>query len=247
MNIDQQMPMENPNAQTSPAGENEGLEIAVVGMAGRFPGAKDIKTFWNNLCNGVESITFFADEELIEAGVAPEALSDPSYVKAAPLLENAEWFDAEFFKLPPREAKITDPQHRLFLESAWHALEDAGYTPQAYQGNIGVFAGASTSSYVFHVLSDQRPLLADNDQQVGIGNNLFALSTRVSYKLNLHGPSLNVHTACSTGLVATHLACQSLLSYQCDMALAGGVSVTVPQHEGYIYQPDGIVSPDGHT
>jgi acyl transferase domain-containing protein len=238
------------NAEITLTEEDDGIEIAVVGMAGRFPGAKDLDEFWHNLSDGIESTTFFSEEELLEAGVSPEVLRNPNYVKAAAILGDVMGFDADFFEMSPREAEITDPQHRLLLECAWQALENAGYTPESHQGNIGVFAGASTSPYVFNVLSQQpslqSSLQANHGQPASIGTNLFSLSTRISYKLNLHGPSLNVQTACSTGLVATHLACQSLLSYQCDMALAGGVSVKIPQHEGYFYQPGGIASPDGH-
>jgi acyl transferase domain-containing protein len=232
------------------AEESDGVEIAVVGIAGRFPGAKDLDEFWRNLCNGSESITFFSEEELRDAGVSPEVLHNPNYVKAAAILDDVAGFDADFFEMSPHEAEITDPQHRLLLECAWQALENAGYTPEAYQGNIGVFAGASSSSYIFNVLSQQlslaQSLQAHHGQPASIGNNTYALSTRISYKLNLHGPSLSIQTACSTGLVATHVACQSLLSYQCDMALAGGVSIKVPQREGYFYQDGGIASPDGH-
>ncbi|HEU5383896.1 MAG TPA: polyketide synthase, partial [Ktedonobacteraceae bacterium] len=232
------------------AEDSDGVEIAVVGIAGRFPGAKDLDEYWYNLCNGIESITFFSEEELRDAGVSPEVLHNPNYVKAAAILDDVAGFDADFFEMSPHEAEITDPQHRLLLECAWQALENAGYTPDAYQGNIGVFAGASSSPYIFNVLSQQlslaQSLHAHHGQPASIGNNAYALSTRISYKLNLHGPSLNIQTACSTGLVATHVACQSLLSYQCDMALAGGVSVKVPQREGYFYQAGGIASPDGH-
>ncbi|MEH2262944.1 beta-ketoacyl synthase N-terminal-like domain-containing protein [Nostoc sp.] len=219
--------------------------IAVIGMAGRFPGAKNISIFWQNLCDGVESTSAFTDEELITFGVSPELLKDPNYLKVGAILENIDLFDASFFGFNPKEAEITDPQHRLFLECAWEALENAGYDSQRCESRIGVYAGASLNNYQsFNLNRDQ--IGAVNTFQKMIGNDKDFLATRVSYKLNLTGPSLTVQTACSTSLVATSLACQSLLNYQCDMALAGGVSVRVPQKTGYLHQEGGILSPDGH-
>ncbi|HEV7860471.1 MAG TPA: beta-ketoacyl synthase N-terminal-like domain-containing protein, partial [Pyrinomonadaceae bacterium] len=221
--------------------------IAIVGLAGRFPGAKSIEEFWQSLCEGVESITFFDDEELRAAGVNPAVFNHPNYVKAKPVLEDMELFDASFFGFNPREAEIMDPQHRVFLECAWEALEHAAYDADSYEGKIGVYAGASLSTYVFNALVSLNGLESLGAlQQLGIGNGLWSLTTRVSYKLNLTGPSVNVQTACSTSLSAVHLACQSLLDGQCDMALAGGVSIIIPNREGYQYQEGGIFSPDGH-
>jgi acyl transferase domain-containing protein len=219
--------------------------IAIIGMAGRFPGAKDIESFWQNLRNGVESISNFTDEELIAAGINANLLSDRYYVKASGVLENIDLFDASFFDINPKDAEATDPQHRLFLECAWEALESAGYDSQRCESRVGVYAGASLNNYLSFDLNDDQLGSAQSYQKL-IGNDKDFLSTRVSYKLNLTGPSITVQTACSTSLVATTLACQSLLNYQCDIALAGGVSIRVPQKTGYLYQPGGTLSPDGH-
>lgn len=219
--------------------------IAIVGMAGRFPGAKNIESFWQNLRDGVESISFFTDEELMAAGINSTALIDSNYVKASGVLENIDLFDASFFDINPKDAEATDPQHRLFLECAWEALENAGYDSNRCESRIGVYAGASLNNYLSFDLNNDQLGSAQSYQKL-IGNDKDFLSTRVSYKLNLTGPSITVQTACSTSLVATTLACQSLLNYQCDMTLAGGVSIRVPQKTGYLYQKGGTLSPDGH-
>jgi len=221
--------------------------IAIVGLAGRFPGARNTEELWHNLCQSIESISFLSDEELAAAGVSSRVFNHPSYIKAKPILDDMDLFDASFFGFNPREAEIMDPQHRIFLECAWDALENAGYDADRYRGKIGVYAGASLSTYVFSALVSLNGLesLAAL-QHLSIGNALWSLATRVSYKLNLKGPSVNVQTACSTSLAAVHLACQSLLGGECDMALAGGVSITVANREGYQYQEGGIFSPDGH-
>ena len=221
--------------------------IAIIGMAGRFPGAKNIDRFWQNLRDGVESISFFTDEELISAGIAPAILQDPNYVKAGSVLDGVELFDASFFGFTPRDAEITDPQHRLFLECVWEALEKASYNTETYTGQIGLFAGSALSSYLFANLYPNRDLIESVDNfQVLIGNDKDHLSTQIAYKLNLRGPSVTVQTTCSTSLVAVHLACQSLLNGESDLALAGGVSIQVPQTAGYLHQAGGIYSPDGH-
>jgi acyl transferase domain-containing protein/acyl carrier protein len=221
--------------------------VAIVGMAGRFPGAAGVEQFWQNLCRGVESITFFGDEELRASGVAPEDFGRNGYVKAKPVLDDMEMFDASFFGFTPREAELMDPQHRVFLECAWAALERAGYDAGRYAGKIGVYAGASLSTYVIGALRSLSGTVTMGAlQQLGIGNGLATFATRVSYALDLRGPSVSVQTACSTSLAAVHLACQSLLGYQCDMALAGGVSIILPSREGYQYEEGGIFSPDGH-
>jgi acyl transferase domain-containing protein/acyl carrier protein len=228
-------------------GTNSWLErVAIIGMAGRFPGAGNIAQLWRNLCDGVESVTFFSDDELIASGVPAVTLADPNYVKAGTVLEGADLFDAAFFNLSPREAGVLDPQHRIFLECSHHALEDAGYDPQKYDGLIGVYAGSSISSYLSPASLDAKVLAAVGEYQALLGNDKDFVPTRVSYKLNLKGPSVNVQTACSTSLVAVHLACQSLLSGECDLALAGGISLRFPQKAGYHYQDEGILSPDGH-
>ncbi|HEV2845187.1 MAG TPA: beta-ketoacyl synthase N-terminal-like domain-containing protein, partial [Thermoanaerobaculia bacterium] len=229
--------------------ERSGLHdaVAVVGMAGRFPEARDVDEFWRNLREGRESIRFFSDDELREAGVDPQSLARPNYVKARGVLDGIDLFDAPFFDLTPREAEMTDPQHRLFLECAWHALEDAGYDPGRYPGAIGVYAGVSANYYLLrNVLANPESLRSGGTSQAMLGGDKDFLATRVSYKLNLRGPSFTVQTACSTSLVATHLACRALLGRECEMALAGGVSAVVPQVTGYHYQEGGINSPDGH-
>ena len=222
-------------------------DIAVIGMSGRFPGAETINQYWQNLKNGVESVTFFTAQQLIDAGMDADQVSNPDYVKARGILKDLDLFDPGFFGLNPREAQILDPQQRLALETAWEALENAGYDPLTYPGAIGVFAGSSISTYL------QQNLLRNQDlvDQMGtfqliLGNDKDFLPTRISYHLNLKGPSINVQTACSTSLVAIHQACQSIVRGECQMALAGGVSVQVPQMSGYLYQEGGIFSPDGH-
>ncbi|CAG0936135.1 phthiocerol/phenolphthiocerol synthesis type-I polyketide synthase E [Thermoflexales bacterium] len=224
-----------------------GLEIAVIGMAGRFPGAGNIQDFWRNLRDGVESISFFSDQELSAQGVDSALLQDVHYIKARGILDDIDHFDAPLFGFSPREAEIMDPQHRLFLQCAWEALEHAGYDPETYAGLIGVYAGVSASTYLLNNLAVNHELMqAVGGYQVMIGNDKDYLTTRASYKLNLEGPSLTLQTACSTSLVATHLACQGLLSGNCDIALAGGASLRVPQKSGYLYQEGGIFSRDGH-
>lgn len=221
-------------------------EIAIVGMAGRFPGARTLDEFWRNLHDGVESIRFYSEEELLAAGVEPELLHHPHYVRAGAILPEIEFFDASFFGFTPMEADITDPQHRLFLECAWEALENAAYVPGRSSERVGVYAGAGANNYVLNVYSDEHVTASAGAFQIEIGNDKDYLATRVSYKLNLTGPSMTVQTGCSTSLVAVHLACQSLLDYECDMALAGGVSISSYHASGYLYQEGGVRSPDGH-
>ncbi len=220
--------------------------LALVGMSGRFPGARDIETFWQNIAGGVQSIRFFSDEELLAAGVDPAMVRQPNFVKAGSLLEEIDQFDAAFFGYTPREAEIMDPQHRFFLECAWEALESAGYNTESEQGLIGIFAGSSFCSYLIRNLyADPKFMESVGTLQASIGNERDALTSTVSYKLNLKGPCVAVQTFCSTSLVAVHMACQSLLNYECDMALAGGVAIEVPHSGGYLYSEGGIVSPDG--
>lgn len=221
-------------------------DIAVIGLSCRFPGAATAQQFWQNIRAGVESISFFSDAELEGSGVPAELLSDPNYVRAAAVLNDIDQFDAAFFGFTPREAEIMDPQQRLFLECAWQALEDAGYDPSSWGGSIGVYAGCNISTYLHNILANKELTSAVDGFQITVGNDKDHLSTRVSYKLNLKGPSLTIQTACSTSLVAVCLACQSLLNNECDMALAGGVGIRVPEKVGYLYQDGGILSPDGH-
>lgn len=220
--------------------------IAIVGMSGRLPGAPDIGTFWTNLANGIESIEFFTNDELAAAGVEEELLANPAYVKACGVCEGADKFDARYFGFSPREAEAMDPQQRVFLECSVEALEHAGLDPDTFAGPIGVYAGVGVSTYLKLIEANPEFVELVGGLQVLIGTNKDHLTTHVSYKLNLRGPSIAVQTACSTSLVAVVQACQALLTYQCDAALAGGVSIAVPQREGYMYEEGGIDSPDGH-
>ena len=225
-----------------------GSSIAIVGMAGRFPGARDVRQFWNNLRNGVESIRHLTEEDLLAAGVRPEDIANPDYVKAAPILDGIDQFDAPFFGFSPRDASIMDPQHRHFLECTWEALENAGHPPDQFPGSVAVFAGSGLNTYLIYNLLTNRKLM----ESAGLfllkqtGNDKDVLATRVSYQFNLRGPSINVQTACSTSLVAVHLACQALLNQECDMALAGGVTIEFPHGHGYMYREGEILSRDGH-
>lgn len=214
--------------------------IAVIGMACRFPGARNVREFWENLRQGIESITFFSEEEL--AGIDPDLRLDPHYVPARAVIDDAALFDAGFFGYTPREAQLMDPQQRIFLECAWEALEDAGYASHSPKERIGIYAGAGMNTYLFQNTRE----LAEDFFHTVTSNDKDFLASRVAYKLNLRGPALTVQTACSTSLVAVHLACQSLLAGECELALAGGVSLNIPQKAGYLYQEGGIFSPDGH-
>jgi acyl transferase domain-containing protein/NAD(P)-dependent dehydrogenase (short-subunit alcohol dehydrogenase family)/acyl carrier protein/SAM-dependent methyltransferase/aryl carrier-like protein len=223
-------------------------EIAIVGMAGRFPGAADLDEFWDLLCAGREGISRFSAEELAAAGIPADVIRDPAYVPVHGILPGVELFDTAFFDLTPAEAELTDPQQRLFLETCHAALENAGYDPSRFPGLISVFGGAAINTYL------QQQVLPNVDQtkvskhfQVMVGNDKDYLATRVSYKLDLKGPSYTVQTACSTSLVAVHLACQGLLNGECDMALAGGVTVKLPQVRGYLHEDGTILSVDGHV
>ncbi|HEU4596546.1 MAG TPA: type I polyketide synthase, partial [Pyrinomonadaceae bacterium] len=220
--------------------------IAVVGLSGRFPGARDVGQFWRNLCDGVESISTFTERELADSGLDAEMLGASNYVRARGVLEDVDLFDAAFFDFSPREAEVMEPQIRLFLEHSWEALEHAGYDTETYGGLVGVFGGMSMGEYLYRNLLTNRDVVRRaGGLQLRIFNDKDFLTSIVAYKFNLKGPTINVQSACSTSLVATHLACQSLLSYQCDMALAGGSSVTVPQKAGY-FAHEGVFAPDGH-
>ncbi|HEV8183195.1 MAG TPA: SDR family NAD(P)-dependent oxidoreductase, partial [Candidatus Angelobacter sp.] len=221
-------------------------DIAVIGMNCRVPGAKSPEEFWENLKAGKESIVFFDDKELRAAGVPQETLDDPDYVKARATLDNIDLFDAAFFGFSPREAESLDPQHRLFLECAWELLERAGHGAPGSEELVGVYAGIGTNNYVAGVLSHDGLAESLGRFSISMANDKDFLATNVSYKLNLKGPSVTVQTACSTSLVAVHAACQSIFSGECDMALAGGVSLDVPQKSGYPHKEGDILSPDGH-
>ena len=230
--------------QTNKVPENA---IAVIGMDCRFPGANDTRQFWKNLVSGTESITFFTDDELRGAGIHPETIADPTYVRAAGIMEDAELFDAAFFGYTPTEAICIDPQQCQFLQTCWHALEDAGYNPYTYPGAVAVFGGTRLSTYyVNYMCADLADYGTARFMQGHIGTDRDHLCTRVSYKLNLRGPAFNLQCACSTSLVSVHLACQSLLNGECDMALAGASGIDIPQEHGHFYQEGMIFSPDGH-
>jgi phthiocerol/phenolphthiocerol synthesis type-I polyketide synthase E len=224
--------------------DNNNIGIAIIGMAGRFPGADSIERFWDNLKNGVNAVRHFTDGEL-QGHVPPAALNHPDYVKSGYILNDIDRFDAGFFNIAPSEAASIDPQQRLFLECAWEALEDAGYVPEQSNNNIGVYASVSLSSYVFRFASDFS--LSDPMKyfRILLGNDKDYLATRVSYKLNLNGPSFVSQSACSSSLTSISLACQGLLDYHCDMALAGGASVHVPQKVGHLYNEEEGLSRDG--
>ncbi|MBA3251778.1 MAG: SDR family NAD(P)-dependent oxidoreductase, partial [Geodermatophilaceae bacterium] len=220
--------------------------IAVVGMAGRFPGAGDVASFWQNLRDGVESISFFSPEELIASGVDPALVQDPAYVPARPVLDDVAGFDAGFFGMSPRMAALTDPQQRLFLEVCWEALEQSGYAAPG-EHRVGVYGGTNLSTYLLRM---PEQMFADEEistYEIIMGNEKDALTTTVSYLFDLRGPSVAVQTFCSTSLVATHLAVQSLRAGDCELALAGGVSIRVPDRIGHRFAPGGMESPDGHV
>lgn len=220
--------------------------IAIVGMRGRFPGANDLETYWQNLAQGVESIATLTPEEMRAAGVPDNISRLPGYVNASPLLDDVDKFDAEFFGFSARDASLTDPQHRFFLETAWEALEDAGYEPANFAGPIGVFGGCELSTYLYQLHKNLDSLKYVDGMQLMVTNDKDHLCTQVAYRLNLRGPSVTVQTTCSTSLVAVAMACDSLQAGSCDMALAGGVTVRVPQRAGYFYTAGSILSPDGH-
>ena len=217
--------------------------IAIIGLSGRFPGAENVAQFWENLVGGVESVRTFEEDELSESTLDR---SHPDYVPAGAVLEKADEFDAAFFDFLPSEAQITDPQQRLFLECSHEAMENAGYDAHRYDGRVGVFGGVGRNTYVNRLYANPDLIASVGNYPAAIGNDADFLATRVAYKLNLRGPAVTVQTACSTSLVAVHLACQSLLTYECDMALAGGAAIKTPQKEGYIHQESGIFSRDGH-
>lgn len=219
--------------------------IAIIGMQGRFPGAASVDELWQNLLAGREAVTTLTPEQMEGAQVPKELHELPNYVNKATLLDDVDKFDAEFFGFSPRDAELTDPQHRLFLECAWHSLEDAGYVPDRYKGDIGVFGGCELSGYLYLINRNLDRLGFLDGMQLMITNDKDYMATQVAYKLNLTGPAITVQTSCSTSLVATCLACQSLLEESCDIALAGGVTVKVPQRRGYLFAAGGILSPDG--
>ncbi|XKK62170.1 polyketide synthase [Streptomyces sp. ARC32] len=221
-------------------------DVAIIGMACRFPGADSVDRFWDVLSQGRETLTRYTDEELLAAGVPPARLADPRYVKAAQTVPGTDLFDSGLFQFTQDEAEILDPQHRVFLECSLEALERAGYDPERTDAQIGVYAGAGMNTYLLHNLGERYRAASSVDHyRLMLANDKDFLATRVSYKLNLTGPSVNVNTACSTSLVALHTACLALIGGECDMALVGAVHLN-PPGQGYQYQEGMIFSPDGH-
>ncbi len=223
-------------------------DIAIVGMAAHLPGAATIVDYWENLRAGVESIRHLSETELLENGESPARMRHRNYVPAAAILDKFDHFDADFFGFSPKEAAILDPQHRQFMEVAWEAMENAGHTPEGFKGPIGVYAGCGMGSYFYFNLCSNRDLVENTGMFLlrHTGNDKDFLATRVSHILDLKGPSINVQTACSTSLVAVHYAAQALLNGECDMALAGGVTIELPHGRGYVFNEGEILSPDGH-
>ncbi len=227
--------------------------IAVVGMAARLPGANTLSAFWDNLRRGKESIVTLAEDDLLAEGIPEKTLANHAYVRRAALMDGIDEFDADFFGFTPQAARSTDPQHRLFLQTAFHAIEDAGYDPAEIEGTVGVYATSTTSGYLLHnIMSNRDPNVVMGQGitfdmvELSMQNDKDYLATKVAYALNLRGPALSVQTACSSALVAVHLACQSILNGECELALAGGASLRIPHHVGYWYAPGSMVSPTGH-
>jgi acyl transferase domain-containing protein/acyl carrier protein len=219
--------------------------IAIIGMSCRFPQAKTPRKFWENLRDGVDCVTEFSKEDLLAIGLNPMILNHPAYVNKGIVLEDVELFDASFFGFSPRDAEVIDPQHRIFMECAWEALEDAGYIPDSYEGLIGIYGGVDTSNYLLNIYMNPAVMQSVGLYTATLHNDKDCLTTRVAYKLNLKGPAVTVQTNGSTSMTAIIQACQSLLNYQCDIALAGGAAVTLPQRTGYFHQEGGSSSPDG--
>lgn len=232
----------------NPTTEDYDNAIAIIGAFGEFPGSENLNLFWQHLTEGKELITFFSEEELVQEGIDSALIRSPNYVKAKGYLSDSECFDASFFGYSAREAELIDPQQRRLLQWAWSALEVAGYDAEQYEGSIGVFACSSLSSYLYLNLLPTFSMLQkmQDEMLMVMGNEKDFIATRISYKMNLKGPSKSIQTACSSSLVAVHDACQSLLNHECDIALAGGVSITFPQKSGYLYSKEGITSIDGH-
>lgn len=223
-----------------------GTRVAIVGMAGRFPGADDLEQYWANLAGGVESMVELDDGQLEAAGVSAAEREHEDYVRAAYPLRDPDRFDAAFFGYTPREAEVMDPQHRVFLETALHALQDSGYAPPLAMARVGVFGGAGSNGYLHHVYTHPDIVETVGRTQVLLGNEIGFFAPRVAYKLDLHGPAISLRTACSTSLVALHLAMRALVDGECELAIAGGAFVNLAQGSGYRYQDGGFLSPDGH-
>lgn len=221
--------------------------IAIIGMAVRMPGALNVEEFWENLRTGTESISLFTKEEMLEAGLSPEIVNHPHFVAAKGIMENAEMFDANFFGISPREAELMDPQHRVLMECAWSAMEDAGYVPEQYPGRIAIFTSAGMNTYLpFNLMSNPELLEQVGGFELSIYNDKDFVPTRIAYSMNIKGPAIDIGTACSSSLVSTHLACQQLLTYQADMTIVGGITIHLPQKMGHVHEPGAAYSPDNH-
>jgi acyl transferase domain-containing protein len=221
--------------------------IAIIGMAVRMPGALNVEQFWENLSSGTESISQFTKEEMLEAGFSPDIVNHPNFVAAKGIMENAEMFDANFFGISPREAELMDPQHRVLMECAWSAMEDAGVVPEQYPGRIAVFTSAGMNTYLpFNLMSNPELLEQVGGFELSIYNDKDFVPTRIAYSMNIKGPAIDIGTACSSSLVSTHLACQQLLTYQADMTIVGGITIHLPQKMGHIHEPGAAYSPDSH-
>lgn len=219
--------------------------VAIIGMSGRFPEAENLTEFWQNLCQGKNSISFFDDSVLLSSGISSALLKNTNYIRARGILRNVKTFDYEFFGIGKREATLMDPQHRLFLECAWEAFENAGYIPIEEAKATGVYIGKASSKYLSYNL-DINQVEPSQQVEIAIGNEIDAFSTTVAHRLNLIGPAINIQTFCSTSLVAVHVACQNLLNYECDMAIAGGAHIDLPQEKGYLHENGSFSSPDGY-
>src|SRR5947209_8836537 len=215
-------------------------DVAIVGYYGRFPGADDPMQFWRNVRDGVHSIRRLSADELRAHGVSESELANPNYVPAVAGLSDVEGFDAALFGISPREAELMEPQHRVFLEACWAALEHAGYDPCGFRERVGVFAGARTDTYLLSLVQHEEIVRSIGAFHLGLGNDAGFMTARLSHLLNLTGPSCAVQSACSTSLVAVHLAIRSMLAGECDLALAGGVAVNVPHVAGYVAEQGSV-------
>jgi len=225
---------------------NTNHDIAVIGMSGRFPGAANVDQFWQNISSGIESVQFYSEQQLLDAGISSNRFQDPNYIQSGYVIEGLEYFDANYYSFSPREAELLDPQQRFMLECATEALEHGGYGDQSRYRNVGVFVGIAESKYLMRNILPNDAVMASTGKSTFFGNSSGFSSTLLSYKLNLTGPSINILTACSTSLVSVHQACNSLLLNECEMALAGASSITLLKPGGYTFEEGGIVSPDGH-
>ena len=226
--------------------ETDANAVAIVGMAVRLPGAPDLESYWDLLRNGRDAIHFFTDEELADANISPERRNQPGFVASRGYLPDADQFDANFFGISPREAALIDPQHRVMMEVAWHAMEHAGYDPEQWEGNCAVFTSAGMNTYLpFNLFTNPGLIEQVGGFQLSIYNDKDFVPTRIAYALNTKGPAIDIGTACSSSLVGTHMACQHLLSYQSDLALVGGVTIHLPRRPAMSLGRDPHIHPMG--